>query len=74
MITTRSTYFLIQEVLAAFYLPYISVLETLVCLYMVDIKIAHGRRDMCCNISNTGCTDTTKLPNTIDKYTAGAPT
>lgn len=49
-------------------------MKALVCLYMVDIKIAHDRRDMCCNISNIGCTDTTKLPNTINKYTAGAPT
>lgn len=49
-------------------------MKALVCLYMVDIKIAHGRRDMCCNISNAGCTDMTKLPNTINKYTAGAPT
>lgn len=39
-------------------------MKALVCLYMVDIKIAHDRRDMCCNISNTDCTDTTKLPNT----------
>ena len=49
-------------------------MKALVCLYMVDIKIAHDRRDMCCNISNIDCTDTTKLPNTINKYTAGAPT
>ena len=48
-------------------------MKALVCLYMVDIKIAHDRRDMCCNISNIGCTDATKLPNTINKYTAGAP-
>ena len=40
---------------------------------MVDIKIAHGRRDMCYNISNIDYTDMTKLPNTINKYTAGAP-